>query len=174
MDVTFAHSNKYTVKDDASLILRYIKLLPEPVVTYDCYQSFLAILDSLPSNIDPLEKIDWSLLDETTREITISTAPEALKHLPRNNRCLLFYFLVLIHNFAKESNKNLLDTPQLVVVFQPGLLSLEPEEMSIYEHRRVHQVIESIFEDLDAIPWVETYYSVLVIERTKHVGRWWG
>ena len=142
----YKYSGGTTVKDAASLILRYIKLLPEPVISFECYHSFLAILGVLPSSVDVLDEMSWSLLKEQTKNHVVAEALKAVKSLPRNNRRLLLYLLDLIRNFAKDANKNLMDSNKLITTFQPRLLSLEPEDMSINEYRRAHQVLLLLLE----------------------------
>lgn len=147
------------------MILRYIKLLPEPVIIFECYPSFLAILGVLPSNIDVLDGINWPLLEGHTKIDVLVEALDAVKSLPRNNRRLLLYLLDLIREFAKDANRNFMDSNKLIAAFQPGLLSLEAEDMSINEYRRAHQVLLLLLEILEYIPWEESYYTE--IERHK-------
>lgn len=98
-------------------MLRYLKMLPEPVIPYDHFDSFVNtnIIDALPDvrtyeyggDADPILK-------------ELKTAVSNLNPI---NKQLLMYLLDLMAVFASKSNINRLTTIRLVSAFQPSILS---------------------------------------------------
>ena len=141
--------NTYQVDDAASLLLRYLKLLPEPIVPYEYYKYFTAIHEELISATDTNEGYDWVQLEANTKLRLLETVYLALWKLPRINRYLLLYLVDLLRACVGHSNHNLMTSDRLVAVFQPSLLSLQPDEMSIEEHQIAHQVMVFLIEIFD-------------------------
>jgi GTPase-activating protein SAC7 len=139
----------YQVDDAASLLLRYLKLLPEPIIPYNCYKNFTSIYGELISARDTDGECDWTRLDAQTKSRLLETIYLALEETPEVNRHLLLYLLDLLQACVRHSNHNLMTSDRLVAVFQPSLLSLRPDEMSIEEHQIAHQVIVFMIEVLD-------------------------
>lgn len=135
----------YQVDDAASLLLRYLKLLPEPIIPYNCYKNFTSIYEELILARDTNGEYDWTQLDAQTQ----SRFHLALEKTPEVNRHLLLYLLDLLQACVRHSNHNLMTSDRLVAVFQPSLLSLRPDEMSIEEHQIAHQVMVFMIEVLD-------------------------
>jgi len=145
-DVTW---NAYQVDDAASLLLRYLKLLPEPIIPYNCYKNFTSIYEELVSARDTDGECDWTRLDAQTKSGLLETIRLALEETPEVDRHLLLYLLDLLQACVRHSNHNLMTSDRLVAVFQPSLLSLRPGEMSIEEHQIAHQVMVCMIEVLD-------------------------
>jgi len=146
MEVTW---ETYQVDDAASLLLRYLKLLPEPIIPYNCYKNFTSIYGELISARDTDGQCDWTQLDAQTKSRLLETIHLALEETPEVNRHLLLYLLDLLQACIRHSNHNLMTSDRLVAVFQPSLLSLWPDEMSIEEHQIAHQVMVFMMEILD-------------------------
>jgi hypothetical protein len=139
----------YQVDDAASLLLRYLKLLPEPIIPYNCYKNFTAIHEELISAMDASERYDWVQSDANTKSRLLETVHLALGKIPDVNRDLLLYLLDFLQACVGHSNHNLMTSDRLVAVFQPSLLSLQPDEMSIEDHQIAHQVVVFLIEIFD-------------------------
>jgi hypothetical protein len=98
---------------------------------------------------DTNEKYDWARLDAKTISRLLETIHLALEETPEVNRHLLLYLLDLLQACIRHSNDNLMTSDRLVAVFQPSLLSLQSDEMSIEEHQIAHQVIVLMIDILD-------------------------
>jgi hypothetical protein len=139
----------YQVDDAASLLLRYLKLLPEPIIPFNCYKNFTSIYEELVSARETDGECDWTQLDAQTKSGLLETIRLALEEIPEVNRHLLLYLLDLLQACVRHSNHNLMTSDRLVAVFQPSLLSLRPDEMSIEEHQIAYQVMVCMIEVLD-------------------------
>ncbi|KAJ0126118.1 Uncharacterized protein HZ326_30778 [Fusarium oxysporum f. sp. albedinis] len=114
----------YTVHDAAGILLRYLKSLPEPIIPYHHYNSFV---DELGFFID--------------RELTPEESSQALElaiklviDMPPLNRQLLLYILDMLHVFADKSAVNKMTALRLVSSFQPSILSGPPDKMDAKAH----------------------------------------
>uniref|UniRef100_A0A0D2YF04 Rho-GAP domain-containing protein n=2 Tax=Fusarium oxysporum TaxID=5507 RepID=A0A0D2YF04_FUSOF len=114
----------YTVHDAAGILLRYLKSLPEPIIPYHHYNSFV---DELGFFID--------------RELTPEESSQALElaiklviDMPPLNRQLLLYILDMLHVFADKSAVNKMTALRLVSSFQPSILSGPPDKMDAEAH----------------------------------------
>ncbi|KAG9239586.1 Rho GTPase activation protein [Amylocarpus encephaloides] len=125
----------YTVHDAASCLLRYLKLLPEPVIPFNTYEQFTAAVDSeVDLNFDQRIAIFQGLV--TT--------------LPPLSRQLLIYLLDLLAVFASKSETNLMTSQRLVAAFQPSLLSRPPSEMSADDHTRASDTMVFMVENQES------------------------
>jgi hypothetical protein len=121
----------YDVYDAASCLLRYLKLLPEPVIPFDFYDQFTAAIgDKLP----PEYAVNCVLPDDFDISGVIERCQQATFSLPPVNRQLLLYLLDLLAVFAYEWDRNHMTSPRIVAAFQPALLSRPPSEMSASDH----------------------------------------
>jgi hypothetical protein len=121
----------YDVYDAASCLLRYLKLLPEPVIPFDLYDRFTAAIeDELPPDF----AFNPVLPDDFDTSKIIVMCKQAVFSLPPLNRQLLLYLLDLLAVFASKSDRNHMTSPRIVAVFQPAFLSRPPSEMSASDH----------------------------------------
>jgi hypothetical protein len=121
----------YDVYDAASCLLRYLKLLPGPVIPFDLYDQFTgAIEDELP----PDYAFNQVLPDDFDTLKVIWKCQQAAFSLPPLNRHLLLYLLDLLAVFASNSDSNHMTPPCIVAAFQPAFLSRPPSEMSASDH----------------------------------------
>ena len=107
----------YTVHDVASVLKRYLKSLPEPIIPFEVYDKFRLIY--LSYEHDPTE-----LLIQYRAFI---------EELPVLNQYVLLYLLDLLHYFSRRSAQNLMTSSNLAAIFHPNLLytpehELEPSE----------------------------------------------
>ncbi|KAF8959139.1 Rho GTPase activation protein, partial [Flammula alnicola] len=123
----------YTTHDVASIFLRYLTQMPEPVIPYDMYHLFRAALAKQPFN----------------HEEAIMTYKSLIRRMPRANQYLLLYVLDLLWLFAYKSDKNLMTATNLAVIFRPCLLSHPQHEMSLHEHALSQGVLEFLIAQLD-------------------------
>ncbi|KAH7201365.1 hypothetical protein DER44DRAFT_900043 [Fusarium oxysporum] len=117
--------DRYTVHDAAGILLRYLKSLPEPIIPYRCYQSFVEEL--VPFTGRELAPKEASLLGEVVVKLA--------KDMPPSNRQLLVYMLDTLSVFAFKSDVNKMTALRLISTFQPSILSAPPSEMDAEAHR---------------------------------------
>ncbi|KAF5382185.1 hypothetical protein D9615_004438 [Tricholomella constricta] len=123
----------YTTHDVASVFRRYLTQMPEPVIPHDMYHMFR---DALTKPI------------HNQREI-IATYKRLIKQMPRPNQFLLLYVLDLLSVFSRKSEKNLMTSTNLAVIFRPGLISHPLHEMSPGEHALSQRVLEFLIAHQD-------------------------
>lgn len=114
----------YTVHDAAGIFLRYLKSLPEPIIPYDLYSSWMAGL---------IPFVDRELTEEQSakaREVSQALVVD----LPPLNRQLLVYVVDVLIVFAFRSEYNQMTDLRLISVFQPSIISGPPEEMDAEAH----------------------------------------
>ena len=131
----------YTVYDAATLILRYLKSLPEPIITFDLYDRFVAAMS-------------WATgpgqsQAEYESQNTIFTLQGLITELQPLSRQLLLYLLDLLAVFASKSDDNLMTTSRLVSMFQPALLSKPSAVMSLKDYEDAAIVMIFIVENQD-------------------------
>lgn len=124
---------KYSVHDAASVLRRYFNHMPEPIVPHDLYTEF--------RNIRAKEPFDEQGAIKTYR-LLISSMPPASQYL-------LLYVLDLLAVFARKSDKNLMPSSNLAVIFQPGMFSHPSHELSPGEHKLAVQVLEFLIDHQD-------------------------
>ena len=125
--------SKYSVHDAASVLRRYFNHMPEPIVPHDLYTEF--------RNIRAKENFDQDGAIKTYR-LLISSMPPASQYL-------LLYVLDLLAVFARKSDKNLMPSSNLAVIFQPGMFSHPSHELSPGEHKLAVQVLEFLIDHQD-------------------------
>ncbi|KAF7513794.1 hypothetical protein GJ744_007845 [Endocarpon pusillum] len=135
---------KYKIDDAASLLLRYLKLLPEPIIPYNCYRKFTAIYEELVSSMDANDGHDRAQLDAKAKSRLLATVNLALEQTPEVNRHVFLYLLDFLQACVGHSSLNLMTPDRLIAVFQPSLLSLEPDKLSIQEHQIEHQIAHQV------------------------------
>ncbi|EXJ68627.1 uncharacterized protein A1O5_08421 [Cladophialophora psammophila CBS 110553] len=148
---------EYQVGDAASLLLRYLKRLLEPIIPLDCSMTFAAVYYEFTSAMEANEGRNWAQLDARKRLSILNTLNFALMTTLRLNRHLVLYLVDLLQACVEYSNLNLMTADRLVTVFQPSILTLRPEEMSIEEHQIAHQVLVFMI-----VLWEEGHLSDLV------------
>lgn len=124
---------KYSVHDATSVLRRYFNHMPEPIVPHDLYTEF--------RNIRAKEPFDEQGAIKTYR-LLISSMPPASQYL-------LLYVLDLLAVFARKSDKNLMPSSNLAVIFQPGMFSHPSHELSPGEHKLAVQVLEFLIDHQD-------------------------
>lgn len=124
---------KYSVHDAASVLRRYFNHMPEPIVPHDLYTEF--------RNVRAKENFDEDGAIRTYR-LLISSMPPASQYL-------LLYVLDLLAVFARKSEKNLMPSSNLAVIFQPGMFSHPSHELSPGEHKLAVQVLEFLIDHQD-------------------------
>ena len=149
---------------------------------------------------DPLSSI-FPLLKAKqpyNQEEVIATYKSYIRRLPKANQYLLLYVLDLLSVFARKSDKNLMtapsmflyirllsidhsSSPDLAVIFRPGLISHPQHEMSPQEHALSQSVLEFLIAKqdwfmLDIAPPVEgslsTIWDPRVTGSTGFEGKW--
>ncbi|SCV73467.1 BQ2448_7393 [Microbotryum intermedium] len=100
----------FTVHDAASVLRRYLNMMPEPVIPANLYVDFVHVLQrGLPE------------------EACIAEYQRLISLLPPTSRYLLLYLLDFLSVFVRSSHINLMTASNLAVVFQPGLVSTRRE-----------------------------------------------
>ena len=108
----------YTVHDAASILLRFLNRLPEPVIPLKRYEAFQnplkqSFLD-LKRNREPPPLSKTSIIREYKRQINI---------LPGASRQVLVYLLAMFAFIAVHSESNKMTSSRIAQVFQPVILS---------------------------------------------------
>lgn len=94
------------VHDVTSLLKHFLRKLPEPVVTNDCFAMFLAV-DSIP---------------EQEHEARIDLLRRLVSYLPDANRRLLAMLCLFLHRVVQHSAQNKMSAVSLGMVFAPALI----------------------------------------------------
>ncbi|KAI1353081.1 Rho GTPase activation protein [Xylaria sp. FL0043] len=107
----------YTPHDVAALLLRYLKMLPEPIIPYHKHNDFI--------------NIPGSTLEATGEDLikAISVAQQHMASLPPFNRHLLLYILDILDLVEDWSSVNKMTLERLTAAFQPAILAAPPAEM---------------------------------------------
>ena len=134
----------YTVYDAAGLLLRYLKCLPEPVIPYDCFSSFVALM--VPKLERTLEGSD------TDAEMdAVECAYEILQEVPSYNRTLFMYLLDLLFLFSSDTDEDTMDVHTLVDIFQPSILSAAPSSMDADFHLLASRLVVLLVKNYIAL-----------------------
>ena len=113
----------YTVHDAASIMLRFLNRLPEPVIPLERYEAFQS----------PLKQsfLEWKRTPESPTRLPLVREHETIVEeykwqiilLPEESRHLLLYLLDLFSGFAFHSQSNKMTSSRIAKVFQPVILS---------------------------------------------------
>ena len=103
----------YTVHDAASILLRFLLRLPEPIIPLAMYEAFQG----------PMRADEQRLSDSIFNNQIIREYQELFGLLPPSSRHLLLYLLDLLAVFADKLNTNNLTAERLASIFQPAILS---------------------------------------------------
>ena len=106
--------SEYTVHDAASILLRFLLRLPEPIIPLAMYEAFQGLLragkkESSDSTFDH---------SQANREYR-----KQLALLPHSSRMVLGFILDLLARIASNSELNDLTAERLATIFQPAILS---------------------------------------------------
>ena len=129
----------YTVHDAASLLLRYLKTLPEPCVPYQFYEPFTTGFHKEGERI--VQEDHEQDLSEVVvvgraaiKQARIAKLRRNILDLPPLSRTMLLYLLDLLAVFASLAEDNQMTATRLVSLFQPSLLARPPASMNSDEH----------------------------------------
>jgi hypothetical protein len=122
-------TSPYTPHDVATILRRYLTQMSEPVIPFQYYNAFRAVQ---VSDHPPEQKV---------REYK-----RLVREMPRENQYLLLYLLDLLGIFARDSDKNLMTSANLAVIFQPGLLSHPGHDMRPAESAISKDVVEFLID----------------------------
>ena len=103
----------YTVHDAASILLRFLLRLPEPIIPLGMYEAFQG----------PMRAVEQRGSDSKFGDQMIHEYQEQFALLPRCSRHLLLYLLDLLSVFDLQSDTNNLTAKRLATIFQPAILS---------------------------------------------------
>lgn len=102
--------SKYSNDDVACTLKQYIRTLKSPLITYELYHSFMAT----------------SVLTED--EDKIQHIQDCLDQLPHVNYIIVRYLLAHLHTVSQASQKNLMTTANLGMVFGPVMFRKQGNE----------------------------------------------
>lgn len=139
----------YTIHDATSLLLRYLKSLPEPIIPENFYEQFVQI--PIPPNalkVDENASIDSATYKRVHQKI-IYRAQQLVAELPQLNKTLLLYILDILPLFAYKSDLNGMTTRRIVNAFQPALLARKTEEMNEADYQIAANVMVFLVENQD-------------------------
>ncbi|TIC33606.1 hypothetical protein E3Q10_00674 [Wallemia mellicola] len=118
--------------DVASVLRRYLTLMPEPVIPHEFYEQFRNILKQNDNDAD-----------------TISKFQSLIVQLPGANQCLLLYVLDLLAVFDRKSDHNKMNAFNLAVIFQPGILSHPSHAQQPDELKESQETLEFLIKHQD-------------------------
>lgn len=130
---------KYQIISIASLLKLFLLELPEPLLTFELYDSFLKALGNISSlrSSSILEVSNLSVPEMYTKIFCIKNVVNMLPgflmdladtYFPVGNRKVLSSLINLLKEIAKKSSVNLMTSNNLSVVFAASLLrSREPK-----------------------------------------------
>ncbi len=126
----------------AGLLKLYFRELPEPILTYKLYNTFIATQSA------PIV------------HLRITYLAKAVADLPARNRSVLKYLVGFLIRVNENSSVNQMGIPQLATVFGPNLL--KPPEDNIVQMVQDTPIINAIVNDLiqnhDAVFLVFFYF----------------
>jgi GTPase-activating protein SAC7 len=147
-------NDQYNVRDAATLLLRYLRLLPEPVVPYKFYPGFEVVHEKIAAITSNDRAERWSSVE--------NYALAAISLLPRENRHLLLYLLDLIRVLSRPTFERQLTLDTILVDSPPGLiLSHERSLMRRGGRPQDGEVIRFLVEFFQNIPSSVEFYSVV-------------
>lgn len=136
----------YTVYDAATVFLRYLKTLPEPVVPHAQYDAFVRPMREY-QKLETQELLSQESIE--AQKVLVPQYQALITELPPLNRQLLLYLLDILAVFASRSEKNKMTAQRLVVCFQPSLVAAESEKMDEIEHKLAADVATFLVEYQD-------------------------
>lgn len=104
----------YTVHDAASILLRFLLRLPEPIIPLEKYEAFQGLLRAGKKDPSDSTLDHHQVFLEYWKQVT---------HLPPSLGYLLLYLLSLMAVLVSKSNLNNLTAERLATIFQPAILS---------------------------------------------------
>eukprot|EP01080_Neovahlkampfia_damariscottae_P009462 gene9462-1668_t len=115
-----------------SLLKKYISSLPEPLLTYNAFDDFIAIVH---------------IPDKNTQ---IKELMELLEYLPKHNFELLRRLFKLFKRVSKQHLKNKMPSYLLSAIIAPLLLRSRSDPLQVeYNYDSIHQVCYLILENVD-------------------------
>jgi hypothetical protein len=112
----------------SGLLKQFIRELPEPLLTFELYETFV-----LASNVENTEE----------RVLYIR---KILKSLPTGNRVFLTYLIKFLSMVAAKADKNHMHAKNLAIVFAPSLLRPEVETMDslLGDSLNINRILETM------------------------------
>lgn len=160
----------YTVHDAASILLRFLNRLPEPVIPLESYEAFQ----------NPLRQyfLEWKRTTESPKWLATSIIQEYKRQisiLPGASRQVLLYLLDVFAVIASHSESNKMTSWRIAKVFQPVILSsvkageyfIEEDTYSVLSQRVLTFLIESdtSFTENTSATDVEVFNAERLIDR---------
>ena len=137
----------YTVHDAASILRRYLNLLPEPIIPTEFYERFRdPIRDHQGEAVGNTEAKDIGGFDE---EAAVKEYQKLITQMPPLNRQLLLYILDLLAVFASKADNNRMPAANLAAIFQPGTLYHSKDELRPDEYKLCQDVLIFLIENQD-------------------------
>lgn len=132
----------YTVHDAASLLLKYINSLPEPLVPLDSYQTFVPS-ETLPENWPHAHgSNDFNKTCERYRKAILKLRIEV--------RTIFQYLFDVFGMFISKSNINKTTVSFLAALVQPGILS-HPSRQSSTDITTAQKVLAFLIVNVDVL-----------------------
>jgi hypothetical protein len=147
----------------AGLLKLYLRELPEPLLTYESFDNFIAANESMfrfvffffPIRIFFLIKKTY--LKKTYSNVS-SVQDKALKQermraliaqIPIINRNVLQYLLAFLHRVSSRSHINKMSSSNLALIFGPNLLrpKAETAEALVQQTPKINQILEFLIEE---------------------------
>ncbi|KAG2373395.1 hypothetical protein C9374_012134 [Naegleria lovaniensis] len=125
-----------TINNVSSLLKMYIRELPEPLMTFDHYDMFIAS-DGIPDD-----------------NVRLQVIRNVLRFLPRSNYFILKKLCGFLHSVHVNSSVNKMDASNLAIVFAPNILRPPPMycnvlQMQLSEARFATSLTQSLVTEYE-------------------------
>src|SRR3990167_6116654 len=134
--------------------MNFLLQLPEPLVTFDLYESFIAaegfyFLFLFKKRLSPL--IPPTIILETfpIRSERVSFVSKLIRTLPLCNKTILGYIAEFLFKLSRNSDVNRMTTSNLAICFGPALMRKEVEDMKqvITDSPLIINIVRLIIEE---------------------------
>ena len=124
----------------AGLLKQYLRELPQPLFTFDLYDTFITAQQAVTTAESKAEE----------QRVWLFTMRSLVAALPVENQAVLKHLLALLHEVNSRSAVNKMSSSNLAIVFAPNLLRMRSEEESIavvMEHTPVvNEIVKTLIE----------------------------
>ncbi|ELR24633.1 RhoGAP domain containing protein [Acanthamoeba castellanii str. Neff] len=125
-DVSLVDDENVGIHEVAGTLKLFLQMLPEPPLSYQLYNSYIALQDTFES----LRREKTEQEEEVCREEYLASLVALLKQLPKANLDLLFYILKFCNKLSKSAEQTKMTSHNLSLIFSPSLCSPEVPDIT--------------------------------------------
>ncbi|CCE91832.1 GTPase-activating protein RGA2 TDEL_0D02480 [Torulaspora delbrueckii] len=136
----------------ASVLKRYLRKLPNPVITFQVYEPLMNTVRENQMMTNLPFKAGGNHLKNNPQYVTaLNTIVKILQNLPQEHRDLLLFLAKHIHTVMSYSEANLMTLHNLSLVFAPGLIRDYTGEKDIADMKERNYIVGFIFGNFEDI-----------------------